>query len=132
MKIESKKVSVNAPAQTVYDYVSNLNNFRELLPQDRIAEWESDTDWCSFKVQGTATISLKIKESTPPNSLVLENGQTTPFPITVHIHIRDVDGGSEAYQQVVAEVNPFMKMMVEKPLHNLFDFIADRLQEKFG
>lgn len=132
MKIESKKVRIDASAQQVFDYVTDLNNFKELLPQDRISEWDSREDYCSFKVQGTATIDLKIKETEAPNRIVLENGDKAPFPIVVEVFIDDQNGASEAYQKVEAKVNPFMKMMVEKPLNNLFDYIADRLQEKFG
>lgn len=133
MKIESKKVTIPAPAAEVFDYVTNLNNFENLLPRDRISEWESTEDYCSFKVQGTATIDLKLKSTEPPSKIVLESGDRAPFPILLEIFIKDTgDGSSEAYQHVNAEVNPFMKMVIQKPLSNLFDYIADRLREKFG
>ncbi|MEM9052632.1 MAG: hypothetical protein AAGC47_11310 [Bacteroidota bacterium] len=131
MKIESKKVKVNAGSAEVFAYVSNLNNFKELLPMDKISDWESTEDFCSFKIQGTATIDLHKESVEEPSKINLKGGEKAPFPINLEIFMNESDGQTEAYQIVNADVNPFLKMMVEKPLSNLFDFIADRLQEKF-
>lgn len=132
MKIESKHVTVPADQKAVFDYLSDLNNFKDLLPKDRIDDWDSNEEWCTFKVQGTATIDLLIKEKTPNESLLLESGPKSPFPFTLLLILDPADGGTVAYQKVDAKVNPFLKMMVEKPLTNLFDYIADRLKEVFS
>jgi len=131
MKIESKKVKVNASREEVYEFVSDLNNFKELLPMDKISDWESTSDYCSFKIQGTATIDLKKEKEDTPAQLLLVGGEKAPFPISLDIFFDEADSLTEVFQKVEVDVNPFLKMMVQKPLTNLFDFIADRLQEKF-
>jgi len=132
MKIESKTVSVAANPEEVFKYVSNLNNFKNLLPQDRISEWESNDDYCSFKVQGTATIDLHLKNSKEFSELYLESGEKAPFPIKLTVFLSEMENGTKAYQIMEAQINPFLKMMVEKPLANLFDYIADKLVEQFN
>ncbi len=132
MQIESKKVTVKASRQEVYDYVADLNNFKELLPQDRISDWESNKDYCSFKIQGTATIDLVREEGNPPSKLSLKGGEKSPFPLSIDVFLEEENGETTAYQMVDAKVNPFLKMMVEKPLTNLFDYIADRLEKRFN
>jgi len=132
MKIESKTVSVAANPEEVFKYVSNLNNFKNLLPQDRISEWESNEDYCSFKVQGTATIDLHLKNSKEFSELYLESGEKAPFPIKLTVFLSEMENGTKAYQIMEAQINPFLKMMVEKPLANLFDYIADKLVEQFN
>jgi carbon monoxide dehydrogenase subunit G len=132
MKIESKKVSIKAPREEVFNYVSDLNNFKELLPMDKISDWESKEDFCSFKIQGTATIDLRLVKVEAPSRLELKGGEKAPFPINLEIFFDEANGLTKVYQKVLVEVNPFLKMMVERPLTNLFDFIADRLQEKFN
>jgi len=127
MNIESKKVTVAAEGEVVFDYIIDLNNFKNLLPADRISEWESTTEYCSFKVQGTATIDLHLKESERPNRILLESGERSPFSFNLEIFLDSTDGSTTAYQLMTADINPFLKMMVEKPLTNLFDYIADRL-----
>ena len=41
LKIKSKEVSVKKDRQVVFNYLCDLNNFKELLPQDKISNWES-------------------------------------------------------------------------------------------
>lgn len=130
MKIESKKVSVPAGKEAVFNYVKDLNNFKSLLPQDRISDWESTETYCSFKVQGTATIDLNLKEATEFDHILLESGERSPFPFTLNVYFSEEDGKTTAFQIMDAKINPFLKMMVEKPLTNLFDYIADKLTEK--
>jgi carbon monoxide dehydrogenase subunit G len=130
MKIESKTVSVPADRERVFEYITNLNNFQHLLPQDRISEWESTETYCSFKVQGTATIDMQLKDSKRPDSVLLESGERSPFPFTLEVFLNEDNGNTKAHQIMQAKVNPFLKMMVEKPLANLFDYIADKLTEK--
>ncbi len=130
MIIESKKVIVPAPKEKVFAFVADLNNFEKLLPADRITEWESRVDYCSFKVQGTATIDLKLNNAEPSSKIELESGERSPFPFTLTIFFEDKGENTEVYQIMDAQVNPFLKMMVEKPLSNLFNYIADRLTEQ--
>jgi carbon monoxide dehydrogenase subunit G len=130
MIIESKKVQVPSSTEKVFEYIKDLNNFKNLLPQDRISDWESTSEYCSFKVQGTATIDLRLKETVGTEKLLLESGERSPFPFTLEVFLKQDGNATTAYQVMDAKVNPFLKMMVEKPLANLFNYIADRLVEE--
>lgn len=131
-KIESKQVSVAAPATEVFTYLNDLNHFEDLLPPDRIEDWRSDEDSCRFKIKNVSEIGFKKKTSDAPTYLQLESDEKSPFPFTINIHLKDVDGNAcEVYQVIDADINPFLKMMVEKPLTKLFDYIADRLAAIF-
>ena len=126
-KLESKRVEIAKPAQALYDFVQDMNNFQQLLPQDRISDWKSDGTSCSFKVAGAATIGLQLDGGTPPDHLRLKSTDRSPFPFTLDVHLDGANGSTQAYQVFEADLNPFIKMMVESPLRNLFDHIADRM-----
>lgn len=130
--IDSKQVEVSCSPAEVFEYLTDINNFQELLPKDKISNWESDTTQCSFRIQGTVTLSIKLKESTPNTVINLTNGEKTPFPFTLDVFIEEVENGAKVRQEFKGEINPFLKMMVEKPLANLFDYIADRLVKVKG
>lgn len=125
--IESKQVLVSKPAAEVYTFLQDMNNFQQLLPQDRISEWKADKDQCSFKVQGAATIGLKLDGGTAPTLVKMKATDRSPFPFTLDVHLVPENSGTRAHQVFNADLNPFIKVMVEKPLQNLFDHIADRL-----
>ena len=126
-RIESKHVEIARSAQDLYSFLQDMNNFQQLLPQERISEWKSDGTSCSFKVQGAATIGLQPDGGTAPTLIKMKATERSPFPFTLDVHLNEENGSTKAYQEFNADLNPFIKMMVEKPLKNLFDHIADRL-----
>ena len=130
--IESKKVEIGKPAQELYTFLQDMNNFQQLLPQERISEWKSDGLSCSFKVQGAATIGLQLDGGTAPGHVKMKATERSPFPFTLDVHLNEHDGVTTAWQEFSGDINPFIKMMVEKPLKNLFDHIADRMKAVHG
>lgn len=126
-RIESKHVEIARSAPEIHAFLQDMNNFQQLLPQDRISEWKSDGTSCSFKVAGAATIGLMLDGGTPPNHVRLKSTDRSPFPFTLDVHLDGANGTTNAYQIFQADLNPFIKMMVESPLRNLFDHIADKM-----
>ncbi len=131
-RIESKHVSIARPASALYDFLQDMNNFKPLLPQDRISDWACDGNSCSFMVQGAATIGLALDGGTPNSLVKMKSTDRAPFPFTLDVHLREEDGATQAFQVFQAELNPIIKMMVEKPLKNLFDHIADKMVALHG
>ncbi len=130
--IESKKVQLSCTPETAYNYVTDLNNFSELLPLERITDFKASEDSCSFKAQGSFNIGLKKGETTPHSKVILEATDNSAIKFNLEVYIDEKEGGCEVYQICNAQLNPFLKMMVEKPLNNLFDYIADRMQKIHG
>lgn len=128
-KIESEKVLINKSSKIVFDYLCDFNNIVNLLPQDKISDWKSDNDQCSFKIQNAATIPLVKKEIHPDHKIDIVSGEKAPFPFTLVVQIKDTDAGCECQLHFTGEINAFLKMMVMKPLTNLFNYMADRLQK---
>ena len=125
--IESKQVLIGKPAETLHTFLQDMNNFQQLLPQDRISDWKAETARCSFKVQGAATIGLELAGGTAPTLVKLVATDRSPFPFTLDVHLEPEGAGTKAWQVFQADLNPFIKMLVEKPLQHLFDHIADRM-----
>ena len=131
MTIESNKEEINKPIGKVFSYLSDLNNYKVLFPQDKIENWQSTNDECSFKIKGATAIDFKIIEKNENNSIVLKSGSKSPFEFTLTIHLTN---GEEVktigYNIFVAKVNPFLKMMIEKPLTNLFNHLTSSLKKE--
>lgn len=133
--IKSEAKIIKASSQTVFEFLSNFNNIEELLPADKISEWTSTADDCSFKAQKTVTIPL-VKQSVEPHSRInIISGDKAPFPFTLVVHINELDGGDsnscEGYLYFEGDINAFLKMMVVSPLTNLFNYMAHKLQAKY-
>lgn len=132
MKIESNKSVVNAPLEEVYTFLTNAENLEQLLPKDEVKDFKGSEKECSFKVQGGVTISLQQEELTPNKEIQMVSGEKSPFPFKLNVHLKEVDGKTEGLIIFDGEVNAFLKMMVKKPLTNLFNHMTGELKQVFG
>ncbi len=133
MKIKSQEVILSKVLpDTVYEFLSKPLNIECLLPKSQISDWKySDTD-CSFKVQnGVVTISLVANGGEKGSVLHYKSGEKSPFPFNLSIHMEKYNDNTKGYLEFNGEVNMFLKMMVEKPLTNLFNDMAQELKNHF-
>lgn len=126
-RIESKEVIVKASNVECFEFLLDMNNYELLLPQDKISHWESDDTKCSFKIQHTYKLSLVYHSSEPNNQILVKSGPDSPFKFDLRINLAENEGATKAKLVCDADINPFLKMMVQKPLNNLFDYMAERL-----
>ncbi|MCO5260275.1 MAG: hypothetical protein M9916_09045 [Crocinitomicaceae bacterium] len=131
MIIESTKVDVSTTPSTIYNFLKDANNLIHLLPKDNVSDFKATESECSFKVQGGVTITLVQNGGEEPNKLFLKSGEKSPFPFTLTIHIVETGEKSTGFIVFDGEVNAFLKMMVEKPLTNLFNYMSNKLQAYF-
>ena len=130
--IESQRVVVNAPQPEVFEFLSDLNNYKVLFPEDRISDWEATETSCQFKIQGTATIALVFDKSTPNSEINLVSGEKSPFPFTLNIYLEEPeDSQTKGWLVFNGEMNMMLKMMVEKPLTNLFNYMAEQVKKQY-
>lgn len=133
MEITSEKVNIGTSKVKLFAFLSDTNNFEFLLPKDKISDWRSDATSCSFKVQNAVVISLLQKELNPFSNIVMESGEKSPFPFKLNLIIEEVqEDVCQGYLEFNGEVNAFLKMMVQKPLSNLFNHMAQKLKTHFG
>lgn len=132
MKIKANTIVVNTDQATLRAYLSDANNMVDLLPEDKISDFTSNKDQCSFKVQGGITISLIQDGDNGSNEMYLKSGEKSPFPFRLTIVMNEKDSQTEGYIEFNGEVNTFLKMMVERPLTSLFNYMSTQLVEKFN
>jgi hypothetical protein len=130
MQIISQEVEIQASPNQVLDFISIPSNIENLLPKDKISDFTFDSKTCSFKVQGGIVISL-IQSGREGNELFLTSGDKTPFPFKLTIHADASNVGCKGYIEFNGEVNAFLKMMVEKPLRALFNYMSDKMKDQF-
>jgi hypothetical protein len=133
MKIESEHKVINGDNATVFNYLNDLNNYDILFPQDKVENWEATKDQCSCKIKGLSDIGLKKVASTPNTLIYLDSFGKSPVKFTLNIYLSATDDNkTNAHLIFDGNINPFMKMMLEKPLTTLFNNIVVRLEKKFS
>lgn len=131
MKIETSPKMVNGNAEAVYNFLFDINNFQELFPADKIENWNSNEESCTFRIKGMTDIGLKRVAATPNSLIYLDSYGKVPFKFTLNLYLEEKDNQTQAHLIFDGEINPFMKMMVETPLTNFFNILIDELIKKF-
>ena len=129
-KFESSVKQIPYAQQSVYDKLSDLNNLEQVknhMPDDKAGELEFTQDTISVNVPPVGKISMQIIEREEPKTIKFETVQS-PMPFNLWIQLLPVtESTSKMKLTLKADINPFLKAMVSKPLQEGIEKIADML-----
>lgn len=129
MIIESDKVIVNQSSKELFDFLSDFNNIGKLMPP-QVEEWVTDGITSSFTIKGMATLGMAYESKTPNTEIVITRHGKAPFDFKLICKIAEQTPTSSQLQLVFdADLNPFLKMMAEKPLTNFLNLLVHRYAE---
>lgn len=104
--------------------LSNLERIRDRVPQDKIKDLEFDSDSCSFAIDPVGKIRFEIVEREPYKTIKFTT-TNSPVPVFLWIQLKQVaEGDTRLRMTVRADLNPFIKPMVSKPLQEALDKIS--------
>jgi carbon monoxide dehydrogenase subunit G len=129
MNLDSPKVTVDKPAQYIFDALTDVKNFEKLMP-DNIAKFEVTGDESFiFALKGMPEIKLKLKEKTAPNKVVLgAASEKLPFTLTGDINTIS-DTSSEVQLHFEGEFNAMMAMMIKGPISKFIETLAANMHK---
>ena len=110
----------------LFEFMSDFNNFKHLLPTDKIENFTCTTEQCSFGIKGLVPLTIKIKERVSPTRITYETLGLAKFVFTLHIHLLE---NQTTNVQLEGDMNPFIKVMAEKPLNDLINTMALKMSE---
>lgn len=127
---ESSVRQIPHSQQAVYNMLSDLSNIdrvKDRIPADKLNDLTFDADSMSISTPMGA-VKLKIVDREEPKCIKFETEQS-PLPFNFWIQILPVtDTTCKMKLTIKAELNPFIKGMVLKPLQEGIEKIADALQ----
>ena len=131
-KFESSVKQIPYPQQAVYDNISDLRNLEKVkdrVPEDKVNEFTFDEDTVGLSVAPVGELKLRICDREEPKCVKFETVES-PVPFNVWIQVLPVDEqNSKMKVTVKADLNPFIRSMVEKPLQEAVEKIADALAQ---
>lgn len=130
-KFESTVRQINAPQERVYEMLSNLQNLervRDRLPEDKLQGLEFDSDSVSVEAPMVGRLALQVVEREEPKTIKFEATQS-PVPLNFWIQLLPVtEDTCKMKLTLKADLNIFLKGMVQKPLQEGIERAADVLQ----
>lgn len=104
--------------------LSNLERIKDRIPQDKIKDFEFDSDSCSFSVSPVGKITFQIVDREPCKTIKFQTTNSS-VPLFLWIQLKQVQEMDTRMRLTVrAELNSFLKPMVSKPLQDALDKIS--------
>lgn len=129
-KFESSVKVIPYGQERVYNKLADLSNLeaiKDRLPEDKMKDISFDTDTLSFSVAPVGQLTLKIIDREPDKCIKFET-VNSPLPFNMWIQIAPVAVEECKLKITIGmELNPFMKTMVQKPLQEGLEKMADML-----
>ena len=135
-KFESGVKVVPASQEAVYeteilafltDKLSNLEKVKDRLPEDKVKNLSFDAESMTIEVAPVGKITLQIVEKEPCKCIKFAT-TTSPLPFNLWIQIVPVTETECKMKLTIGmDINPFMKTMVQKPLQEGLEKMADML-----
>lgn len=129
MELKSKKVTVQKSANTLCEYLCDVVNFEQLMPEN-ISKFEViREDAFVFALKGMPEIALEVKEVFKPNKVVLGAiGDKIPFRLESRITELS-DSSSEVELIFSGDFNPMMSMMIKGPITKFLETLATNMEK---
>lgn len=131
---ESKTVRIAHAVEKVYTLLSDLSNldrFQSVLNapenQNKLKITGYDSDSLSIEVNPIGSVTFRIVNREPNKTIKFE-AENSPLPLNLWIQFVPTGECETASRVTVkADLNPFIKPMVSKPLQEGVDKMADML-----
>lgn len=130
MRLEGPFTEVKKSQQTVYKAVNDVARYKEFMP-DAVGSFRTGEDfgmpWFAFTIGGMPEIKL-VRDTAEPYSKV---SFSTPMgaKISLAVEIKYVtDDISSVKVSIDADVNPMLRMMVERPLKKFLGDVSDKIR----
>lgn len=118
--------------EQVYAKLSDLTNIEKVkdkLPQDKVKDLQFDADSMSFSVPPVGMLTLRIIEREPDKCIKFET-VNSPLPFNLWIQLVPVtEAECKMKLTIRAELNPFIKGMIQKPLEEGLEKMAETLSK---
>ena len=134
-KFESKPRILQASCEEVYAKLSNikaLEQYKQFLPADKAQSFTADEDSITFEMPPVGSIKLQVTERVPNTSLRLD-AVNSPLAFYLMFELKPLsEAQCEAKLSVHAELNFFLKGMVQGPINQALEKLSDLLDKVFN
>ena len=127
MNLEGRKIIVNKSGAELVSMLNTPEGYRALMP-DSLQSFEVRDQGFKFSLKGMPEIALKIEEVTE-NQVTLKSASSS-LDFALKGMMNPVNENQTEVQLLFeGKFNPFIKMMVEKPLKNFIDALTDNIEK---
>ena len=127
MNLEGRKIVVNKSVNTLVEMLNKPEDYKNLMP-DSLQNFEVRDNGFKFGLKGMPEIALKIEEVSDKAVVLKSASSSLDFELKGVMNALN-ENQTEVQLLFDGKFNPFIKMMVEKPLQNFINTRSDNLEK---
>ena len=129
LELESKIGKIKSTEENVYNFLSDFNNFQELIPEDKIRNWESTDNSCHFTLDGIGDTGMRIIEKEPFKLIKITGEENSKIDFNFWIQLKQIEENATRIKLTIkANINTMIQMIAKKPLQTFLDSLVDQLE----
>jgi len=129
MNLEGRKIVLNRPVSEIVELLKNPLNYEQLMPEG-LQKFEAISDGFKFALKGMPEIALKLGEINENKAVFEISKFQLEFELSTVLN-KISENQTEAQMFFEGKFNPFIKMMVEKPLQNFMNALTDKIESLY-
>ena len=127
MNLEGRKIIVNKSTEDLRRLLENPEDYKSLMPES-LQSFEGRDNGFKFSLKGMPEIALKIEEVSDKQVVLASASSSLDFTLKGDMNAIN-SNQTEVQLLFEGKFNPFIKMMVEKPLQNFINSLTDNIEK---
>jgi hypothetical protein len=130
---ESRSGSLSCTSMEVFDFVTDIRNFEQFIPDGTISSWQSGKDACSFSVSMIGSVSVRISNKEPYNKVIFNGDALKKNDFSLILNIMDgANNTADVKVFLEAELNPMLRMVADKPIIQFLEILIREMENFRG
>lgn len=128
--IHSDKRATRSTIGQLWHFLSDFQNFKAILPEDKVENFTWSGDQCSFTIRGITELTVRRVAQREFDHLLFSTEGTAQFRFQLKVSFEgEANQPGQCQIEISGDLNPFIKTMAEKPLTGLVNTMAEKLSE---
>lgn len=128
----SRKGEVPCGDSDLYAFLTDLRNFRSVIPDGEVSDWEATEDRCSFKNESTGRLTVSLSEALPHSEINYEAESFLSGKVKIRISLEYLSSMRSAVRiDAGLNMNPLLRMLIGDSAGKYLETLMD-LIESYG
>ena len=125
----SKRGEVPCGDSDLYAFLTDMRNFRNVLPDGAITDWEATEDNCNFRIENTGRVKASLTEALPHSAITYNAETMLTGKILVQVEIEYISKNRSSFCITAGlSMNPLIRMLVRDSAGIYLDKIVDAIE----
>ena len=128
--IVSETHTTRSTVKELFDFLSDFKNFHEILPHDRVENFQYTENECSFAIKGMTPLKVTMVEKKPYDHILFSSSGVGQFKFFLKAMFSGApETPGQCHIDLSGDMNPFITKMAERPLTALVNTMSERLSK---